>query len=63
MLLLKIWLGFTSARIGGETCAHQLSGTDVLGWCVDELFRCVRVILAGGEIRASCVTPVFHVVL
>ena len=34
----------------------NLSGTDVLCWCVDELFRCVRDILTGGEIRASCVT-------
>ena len=34
----------------------NLSGTDVLCWCVDELFRCVRDILRGGEIRASCVT-------
>ena len=49
----------SSARTGGETCAHQLSGIDVLGWCVDELFRCVRVILAGGEIRASGVTLYF----
>ena len=37
----------------------NLSGTDVLGWCVDELFRCVRDFLTGGEIRASCVTLYF----
>ena len=37
----------------------NLSGTDVLCWRVDELFRCVRDILTGGEIRASCVTLYF----
>ena len=29
----------------------------MLGWCVDELFRCVRdIFFAGNEIRASRVT-------
>ena len=29
----------------------NLFGTDVLGWCIDELFRCLRDILTGCEIN------------
>ena len=68
MLLLKIGWGlreheqveqFSSFVMIFNLVHINLSGTDVLGWCVVELFRCVRDILTGGEIRASCVTLYF----
>ena len=38
-----------------------LSGTEVLDWCDDELFRRVKDRITGGEFVAILVSTVFHI--
>ena len=75
MLLLIVWLGLVTARTGILAAFEvfekdvevrgfnvvfiNLSGTAVLDWCDDELFRRVRDRITGGEFVAVVLSPPF----